>query len=83
MTSLTSFNVTKTFPMIVSDNNYTIRFAENIDEFVIFVSNDSNGKQSKYHFERDTASDFKYYHGEELHDQVLEIIRSDIQNGTI
>ncbi|MGG7094574.1 hypothetical protein ACN0IJ_13140 [Shewanella indica] len=83
MTSLTSFNITKTFPMVVSGNSYTIRFAENIDEFVIFVSNDSNGKQNKYHFERDTASDFKHYRGEDLHNQVLEIIRSDIQNGIV
>lgn len=83
MTSLIGFNITKTFPMVVSDNSYTIRFAENVDEFVIFVSNDSNGKQNKYHFDRDTASDFKHYHDEDLHNQVLEIIRSDIQNGIV
>ncbi|MEI8609955.1 hypothetical protein P4S70_13580 [Enterovibrio sp. Hal110] len=83
MKTLTSFNITKTFPMIVSGNSYTIRLAENVDEFVIFVSNDSNGKQNKYHFERDTASDFKHYHGEDLHNQVLEIVRSDIQNGIV
>lgn len=77
------YSITKTFPMIVSGNSFTIRFAENVDEFVIFVSNDSSGKQNKYHFERDTASDFKHYHGENLHNQILEIIRSDIQNGIV
>lgn len=83
MTNLTSLNITKTFPITVSGNNYTIRFAENVDEFVIIVSNDSNGKENKYHFDRDTASDFKQDHNEDLHNLVLEIIGSDIQNGIV
>ncbi|EQA6577400.1 hypothetical protein ACX6FB_002564 [Vibrio cholerae] len=80
---MNSFNVTHNFQMIISDNIYTIRFAENVDEFVIFVSNESNSKQNKYHFDRDTASDFKHYNDEDLHNHVLQIIESDIQNGII
>ncbi|WP_158161274.1 hypothetical protein [Grimontia hollisae] len=83
MTSLIKYNVTKTVPMIINEKNYTIRLAENADEFVVFVSNDDRGKQKKYHFDRDIASDFKHYHGEELHNKVIDIINSDIEKGLI
>lgn len=69
--------------MVVSGNSYTIRFAENVDEFVLFVSNDNNGQQNKYHFDKDTASDFKHYNDKDLHNQVLGIIGNNIQNNIV
>ena len=85
MVSLQGFQIYRTENITINNTSYTVRFSLSNDgnEFVLFVSNNSNGKQSKYHFANDAADDWKYYNGKTLEDEVLKLIECDIKNSVI
>ena len=85
MTELLGFHFYRTENLSINGIDYTVRFAQKNDslEFALFVSNNSNGKERKYHFTKEVADDFKTYHGESLEKEVLKTIENDVQNGLI
>lgn len=74
MTQLLSLNFYRTKVITINNEQYTIRFAVNNDnsEYAMFVSNDSNGKQNKYHFSKDVAEVFDKKTGKELENSIIE-----------
>lgn len=81
MTQLIGFSIYRTENLSIDGIPYTIRFSVSKDgeEYIIFVSNDQNGKQSKFNFSKETADDFQHYKGEELETEVKKIITQDMQ----
>jgi hypothetical protein len=80
MSSLISFNIYRTESFSSKGISYTVRFSKSNDsqEHCLFVTNDSNGKETKYQYSNDTANDFEIYNETDLESSVLEIIENDI-----
>lgn len=69
----------------INKKQYTIRFAVNKDgsAYTMFVSNDVNGKQTKYNFAKQVANDFNQLTGEDLERSVMDFIIKDIEKGIV
>lgn len=76
-------NFTVMFTLITGGMRYKIQFFEDLCDFYILVSNDKAGNQFVYQFDRDTASDFKYYNNVELHHHLVDYINHEIQYGNL
>lgn len=74
MTQMLSLNIYRTKNITINKEQYIIRFAVNSDnsDYAMFVSNDSNGKQNKYHFGKDVAEAFDKKTGKELENSIME-----------
>jgi len=85
MTQIISYNIYRTATVTVLGNVYRVNFTATADglDHALMVSNELTGKQGKYHFSSDVANDFKTLEGKELTDEILEIIKSDIENNII
>lgn len=85
MTQIIGFTIYRTENLSIDGVPYTIRFSVSKDgkEYILFVSNDQNGKQSKYNFSKETADDFQHYKGGKLETEVKKIIAEDMQKQII
>lgn len=81
MTQIISMSIYRTETLTISGDAYTVQFTSTSDgqDHALMVSNDKSNKQGKYHFSSDVANDLKHYHGKELADEVLKIIKGDIE----
>jgi len=79
MTQLIEMEIYRTKSININNNQYTIRFAVNKDEseYTMFVSNETDQKQSKYSFQKETADNFGKVTGEELKELVESFIRTN------
>lgn len=85
MTQIIGFTIYRTENLSIDEIPHTIRFSVSKDgkEYILFVSNDQNGNQSKYNFSKETADDFQHYKGEKLEAEVKKIIAQDMKKKII
>jgi len=85
MPQMIGFEIYRTENLAIDGIPYTVKFSIDKDrqEYILFVSNDQNGNNRKYHFSKETADAFQHYHEEELEDEVKKIIGQDIKNKII
>ena len=85
MTQLIGFDIYRTETMLIGETTYVVRFTVSKDgqEYILLVSNESDGKQAKYNFSKEVANDYKHYEGKELEAEVEKIIEQDIRAGKI
>jgi hypothetical protein len=85
MTKLISYNIYRTEIVSILGKVYTVRFTSTPDgqDHALMVSNDVTGKEGKYHVTSDLANDFNKLEGKKFADEVLEIIKSDIEQNII
>ena len=51
--------------------------------YILFVSNDSNGRQTPYRFSKDDTDNFQMQHGSQIEDHIFELIKEDMSKGLI
>ena len=80
MVTMVAYDFYRTENIVIKEVPYTIRFAISKDksDYALFVSNNQNNKQKKYHFSKEVADDYKHYQGEDLSNKVFDIIKDDI-----
>jgi len=85
MTQILSYNIYRTENIIVLGKPYTVRFTSTPDgqDHALMVSNDATNQQGKYHFSAEVANDYKQQHDEDLANEVLNIIKDDLENNRI
>lgn len=85
MTKLIGFQIYQTEDFHIQGSDFTIRFTLSNDgsEYALLVSNITLGKEAKYSYTKETADDFKLYKKLELKEEIVKIIKSDIERGVI
>lgn len=78
-------DIYRTENLEINNTPYTVRFSATRDgiEHILFVSNNSNGKQRKYHIAKPVAEDFQAQNGSCLVDNVFELIKGHLSEGLI
>lgn len=85
MISTFAYDFYRTENIIINEVSYTIHFAISRDksDYALFISNNLNNKQSKYHFNKEVADVFNHCNNQDISNKVLDLIKDDIDHGVI
>ena len=85
MTPLIGFDLYRTENLSIESVPYTVRFflRKDREEYMLSVTNDSNGNQVTYAYSNEVASDFEQQHGQKLEVEIKKIIEADMNSGVI
>ena len=82
MTHLITYYTLSTLNTSIDGTPHTIRLSVRKDgeEYILILSNNQNGNQSKWHFNKEIGEAFQHHNGEKLETKVKNFIAQAIKN---
>lgn len=82
---LIAFETYRTETLQIKGETFTVTFTKRKDgeEYAVFAVNDSGSKRWRAFYTSETADDFNTSTGQQLADEVLKVLQSDVSNGLI